>query len=90
MPDATRAAGVEAHSIYPIPFDQRHGTGRDLFTIWFGINLIMLTVATGALAPTVFHLPFLASILAIAIGIWLAPCSSRCTLHRGRISACRR
>jgi NCS1 family nucleobase:cation symporter-1 len=66
---ATEKPGaVEQHTIYQIPHDQRHGTFRDLFTIWFGSNIMMLTIVTGALATTVFKLDFMSSILAIAIG----------------------
>jgi len=63
-----RPGAVEQHTIYQIPHDQRHGTFRDLFTIWFGSNIMMLTIVTGALATTVFKLDFLSSIAAIAIG----------------------
>jgi NCS1 family nucleobase:cation symporter-1 len=63
-----RPGAVEQHTIYPIPQDERHGTFRDLFTIWFGCNIMMLTIVTGALASTVFKLDFLSSIGAIAIG----------------------
>ena len=30
-----------------IPVDERHGRGRDLFTLWFGLHTMLLTVATG-------------------------------------------
>ncbi len=63
-----RPGAVEQHTIYQIPTDQRHGTFRDLFTIWFGSNIMMLTIVTGALATTVFKLDLVSSILAIAIG----------------------
>ncbi len=63
-----RPGTVEQHTIYPIPHDERHGTFRDLFTIWFGCNIMMLTIVTGALASTVFKLDVLSSIAAIAIG----------------------
>jgi NCS1 family nucleobase:cation symporter-1 len=59
---------IEQHTIYQIPTDQRHGRSRDLFTIWFGSNLMMLTIVTGALATTVFKLSFMSSIGAIAVG----------------------
>lgn len=59
---------VEQHTIYPIPRDQRHGTSKDLFTIWFGSNLMMLTIITGSLATAVFKLDFTSSCLAIIIG----------------------
>ncbi len=59
---------IEQHTIYQIPTDQRHGRSRDLFTIWFGSNLMILTIVTGALATTVFKLSFLSAIGAIALG----------------------
>lgn len=59
---------VEQHTIYPIPRDQRHGTSKDLFTIWFGSNLMMLTIITGSLATAVFKLDFVSSCIAIIIG----------------------
>lgn len=65
----TEAPGrVEQHTIFPIPRDQRHGTSKDLFTIWFGSNLMMLTIITGSLATAVFKLDFTSSCLAILIG----------------------
>ncbi|EKN01185.1 permease, cytosine/purine, uracil, thiamine, allantoin family protein [Acidocella sp. MX-AZ02] len=66
---ATEAPGkVEQHTIYQIPLDQRHGTWRDLFTIWFGSNIMMLTIITGSLASAVFKLDFASSCLSIIIG----------------------
>jgi NCS1 family nucleobase:cation symporter-1 len=59
---------IEQHTIFQIPLDQRHGRARDLFTIWFGTNLHMLTIVTGALATTVFKLPFPSAVLAMVIG----------------------
>lgn len=59
---------IEQHTIYAIPINQRHGTSKDLFTIWFGCNIMMLTIVTGALATTVFKLSFLSSFGALAIG----------------------
>jgi nucleobase:cation symporter-1, NCS1 family len=62
---------IEQHTIYQIPKDQRHGTWRDLFTIWFGSNIMMLTIVTGALATTVFKLDFVSALGAIALGNFL-------------------
>lgn len=59
---------VEQHTIYQIPLDQRHGTWKDLFTIWFGSNIMMLTIVTGALATSVFKLDFVSSCLSIIVG----------------------
>lgn len=66
---ATESPGkVEQHTIYQIPLDQRHGTSRDLFTIWFGSNIMMLTIITGSLATAVFKLDFMSSCLSIIVG----------------------
>ncbi|MBU6449383.1 MAG: cytosine permease, partial [Rhodospirillales bacterium] len=66
---ATESPGrVEQHTIYQIPLDQRHGTWKDLFTIWFGSNIMMLTIVTGALASSVFKLDFISSCLSIIVG----------------------
>ncbi len=66
---ATESPGrVEQHTIFQIPLDQRHGTSKDLFTIWFGSNIMMLTIVTGALATSVFKLDFMSSCLSIIVG----------------------
>ena len=62
------AGRIEIATIQPIPLDQRHGTYGDLFTIWFGANLMLLTIVTGGLAVTVFGLPFGWAVAALAIG----------------------
>jgi NCS1 family nucleobase:cation symporter-1 len=59
---------LEDRTIQQIPPDQRHGRPRDLFTLWFGMNLTTLTIATGALCTTVFHLSLAASLFAIVFG----------------------
>ncbi len=59
---------IETRTIYQIPLNERHGTPRDLFAIWFGCNIMMLTIVTGALAPTIYHLGLLSSIAAIILG----------------------
>lgn len=59
---------IEQESIAPIPEQARHGTAKDLFTIWFGMNMTPLTVVTGATATTLLGLPLLASIIAILVG----------------------
>ncbi len=65
---AERPSVFEQRTIQQIPLDQRHGRARDLFTLWFGANLTMLTVATGALCTSVFHLSLAASLFAIVFG----------------------
>lgn len=59
---------VEKRTIDIIPVDERHGRARDLFTIWFGSNILPLTIVTGALGPAAFGLNFWWSIIAILIG----------------------
>jgi NCS1 family nucleobase:cation symporter-1 len=62
------ATRLEIATIQPIPLDQRHGTYGDLFTVWFGSNLMLLTIVTGGLAVTVFKLPFVWAVLGLAVG----------------------
>jgi NCS1 family nucleobase:cation symporter-1 len=68
MSNRERASRIEIATIQPIPLDQRHGTYGDLFTVWFGSNLMLLTIVTGGLAVTVFALPFGWAVAGIAIG----------------------
>ncbi|NWL78700.1 cytosine permease [Pseudomonas taiwanensis] len=66
--DNPQAPALELSTIQPISAEERHGRPRDLFTIWFGCNLILLTVITGALAVTVFKLPFFSALAALVLG----------------------
>jgi NCS1 family nucleobase:cation symporter-1 len=59
---------LEISTIRPIPLEERHGTAADLFTIWFGSNLMLLTIVTGGLAVTVFALPFGWAIVGLSVG----------------------
>jgi NCS1 family nucleobase:cation symporter-1 len=63
-----QATSIESGTIYQIRLDSRHGRARDLFTVWFGANLNILTIVTGALAATIFKLDFTDSVLAVVIG----------------------
>lgn len=63
-----RAQAIETHTIAPIPLDQRHGRARDLFTIWFGSNLSLLTVSTGMLGTAVYGLSVWPAIAALMLG----------------------
>ncbi|MEW1720003.1 cytosine permease [Streptomyces sp. NPDC093109] len=65
---ASRGSAVEVRTIDHIPVTERHGTARNLFTIWFGSNIMLLTVATGAVATVVYGLPVWAAVLAVAVG----------------------
>lgn len=59
--------GLEQHSIDYIPASERHGRAWHLFTVWFGANMQVTTVATGALA-VVLGLPLPWAVVAIAAG----------------------
>lgn len=59
---------VERRTIDHVPLDERHGRARDLFTIWFGSNIMLLTIITGALATTVFGQPLWSGALAVVLG----------------------
>jgi len=68
LQSASKSSRIEQHTIYQIPLDQRHGKARQLFTLWFGANLNVLTVVTGALATTIFGQSFTSAVLAILLG----------------------
>src|SRR5471032_509947 len=59
---------LEISTIRPIALDERHGTAADLFTVWFGSNLMLLTIVMGGLAVTVFALPFGWAIVGLIVG----------------------
>jgi NCS1 family nucleobase:cation symporter-1 len=63
-----QATRLEINTIQPIPADARHGTARDLFSVWFGSNLTLLTIVTGGLAVTVFALPFAWAVAGLVLG----------------------
>ncbi|WP_311212370.1 MULTISPECIES: cytosine permease [unclassified Arthrobacter] len=64
----TEVPRLEDKTIQPIPANERHGKARDLFTIWFGSNIMIMTIVTGGLATTVFGLGFVPAIVGIIIG----------------------
>jgi NCS1 nucleoside transporter family len=69
VPDSTQSSmQLEQRTIDHIPLDERHGKARDLFTIWFGSNIMLLTVATGVVATAVYGLPIWAAFLALTVG----------------------
>ncbi len=60
--------GIETHGIEPVsPRARAHVRIFDNFTLWFSANLVISTIALGALANTVFGLGFWDSVLAIII-----------------------
>lgn len=58
---------VEMHGIAPVPSDQRYGTPRRLFTVWFAPQVNMAGVFSGTL-PIVLGLGFWRGLLAMGIG----------------------
>ena len=64
----TKIITFERRHIRPIPENERHGTTRGLFFVWLGINMLPLTVVTGALGPTLFGLSLWWTIIAVVIG----------------------
>lgn len=58
----------EKRHIMPIPENERNGSVRSLFAIWVGINMLPLTVVTGAIATGSFGLSIGWSIVAILTG----------------------
>jgi nucleobase:cation symporter-1, NCS1 family len=61
-------AVIEQRTIAQVPSEERHGRVRDLFTIWFGSNVMLLTIVTGALATSVYGLNLAWSAVAIIVG----------------------
>ena len=59
---------IEQRTIDHIPVTERHGRAWNLFTIWFGSNIMRLTVATGAVATAVYGLPVWAAIVSLMLG----------------------
>ena len=64
----TPVDAIETRTIEHIPLDERHGKASQLFTIWFGSNIMLLTVTTGVLGTVVFGLPVWSALLALTIG----------------------
>ncbi|MGW6056977.1 purine-cytosine permease family protein [Streptomyces sp. NPDC055189] len=58
---------VETHGIDPIPEEDRHGSAKDLFWLWFGSNLTFTYVINGALAVG-FGLSFWQATAVVVIG----------------------
>ncbi|GAA3487510.1 purine-cytosine permease family protein [Streptomyces cremeus] len=58
---------VEQRGIEPVPEEERHGSPKDLFWLWFGSNLTFTYVINGALAVA-FGLSFWQATAVIVIG----------------------
>src|SRR3954452_17735310 len=59
---------IEKRTIDHIPVTERHGRAWNLFTIWFGSNIMLLTVATGVVGTAVYGLPVWAAVLSLVLG----------------------
>ncbi|MCU4539521.1 cytosine permease [Acinetobacter bereziniae] len=59
---------IEQHTIQQIPLNERHGRPLDLFTLWFGGNLMLLTFVTGSLSVIIFQQSFISAILSTILG----------------------
>ncbi|MFC7392131.1 purine-cytosine permease family protein [Scopulibacillus cellulosilyticus] len=58
---------IEKHSLDFIPEEERHGSVRNLFSIWFSANMQITVVITGALAIT-YGLNIFWSLVAVVLG----------------------
>lgn len=67
MSDAP-ASLVEALTIQPVPESRRTGRVRHLFAVWFGVQVMPLTLVTGVLGPSVYGLDIMSTIVAIILG----------------------
>lgn len=68
QPTTQTLVRFETRHIMPIPENERNGSVRSLFAIWVGINMLPLTVVTGAIATGAFGLSIGWSIVAILTG----------------------
>lgn len=68
MRKAGRSA-IETRTIEHIPINERHGTSRQMFTIWFGTGLTLVTMTAGFTATTLYGLAWWMAALALLIGV---------------------
>jgi nucleobase:cation symporter-1, NCS1 family len=68
MANQEQITQLETCTIQAIPLNERHGTPKDLFTIWFGSNIMLLAVITGGLSVTAFKLSFVSAVIALIVG----------------------
>jgi len=59
---------IEDLTIQPVPESRRKGAARHLFSVWFGVNVMPLTLVTGVLGTTVYGLPPIWAVVAILLG----------------------
>lgn len=68
MEPTNRSSQVETVTISPVPDSARRGRAVGLFPIWFGVQIMPLTLVTGVLGTTVYGLPLGWAILAMVVG----------------------
>ena len=71
--DSESLSQIEVRSIDYVPPEERHGTIRDQFTLWFGLNAVVFSVVLGGV-PVILGLNFLWSTIAIVVGVVLGLC----------------
>jgi nucleobase:cation symporter-1, NCS1 family len=64
------SGGLEIHAHDYVPLNERHGKARSLFYLWFGENMTIFALVTGALA-VVLGLNFWWAIVSIVVGTLL-------------------
>jgi nucleobase:cation symporter-1, NCS1 family len=64
---------IELRSIDYVPLGERHGTVRDQFTLWFGLNAVVFSAVLGGV-PVLLGLNFLWSTIAIVLGVVVGLC----------------
>ena len=68
LPEILPDQGIETHGIERVPPTERHDVRVfDNFTMWLSANLVLSTVALGALAVPIFQMGFWDSALAIVL-----------------------
>lgn len=67
MESPEAGSAIERRTIDVVPDDERHGTPRNQFTLWFGANMQITAVVDGALA-VVFGADALWAIIGLLIG----------------------
>src|SRR3954467_14498595 len=67
QPPTDSALAIERRTIDVIPDDERHGTPRNQFTLWFGANMQITAIVDGALA-VVFGADAIWAIVGLLIG----------------------
>ncbi|PZU04291.1 MAG: NCS1 family transporter [Gordonia sp. (in: high G+C Gram-positive bacteria)] len=65
---STSESLIEDLTIQPVPESRRKGVARHLFSVWFGVNIMPLTLITGVLGTTVYGLSAVWAVVGIVLG----------------------